>query len=543
MKLNKGQTEAVYSNDSKILCLAGAGTGKTHCMIERISRLASIGVDPRSILSLTFTNAAAFEMRDRYRRRNPDVAIPEFRTFHSFCYSLLASNPTLRKRFGYSATPSIADAVMYKKIMKQAAMQVGIHMSEKKMSGKESLSVREQKDRDILIKSTERLMKQQNLITFDMLCRGICQLFIVNDEDIRQYKDRFKYIFVDEFQDTDINQWEFVKSFENSDLFIVGDALQALYSFRGADSSIIKSVAENNEWTKIRLTENYRSTKPICDYANKFTKGYAKSSYRIEIESGVPGDNVEVRYDEHSGYLQRGEIASHTVNVIIDDSKKLEGNVAILCRTNAEVSSVEDTLKLNNIPYSTGKKNEDAFHIMKSALDNSYMMDWLATYLNSERYSEYIRQIAIRRDKDSEYTLDEFIKDFGFAKLVKERADKIYTVRRICREKRPLVDRAKDILKVIGYSKLQIDEVKLLECRKASEFLSFLCNVIEEKVDGTSDIYVGTVHSVKGLEYDNVYVLGVHGRSFQLINEDNNNVFYVAVTRAKKHLVVYISDN
>ena len=116
--LNKEQSVAVMSDDKKILCLAGAGTGKTFSMIERIARLVSSGVDPASILALTFTNAAAFEMRSRFQNRCKGCTIPEFRTFHSFCYSLMAVDKEVRRKLGYTQMPSLATDSNKKQIEK-----------------------------------------------------------------------------------------------------------------------------------------------------------------------------------------------------------------------------------------------------------------------------------------------------------------------------------------------------------------------------------------------------------------------------------------
>ena len=113
--LNSGQLEAVNSTSRRILCLAGAGTGKTHTMIERISRIAS-EENPESILALTFTNAAAFEMKARYIQRNPGKRVPEFRTFHGFCYSVICRNSSVRTKLRYSTVPSICTEAQVKQI-------------------------------------------------------------------------------------------------------------------------------------------------------------------------------------------------------------------------------------------------------------------------------------------------------------------------------------------------------------------------------------------------------------------------------------------
>lgn len=535
--LNEAQAKAVNSNSSKILCLAGAGTGKTHCMIERISRLVDEGVEPTSILALTFTNAAAFEMKDRYKKRHRNAAIPEFRTFHSFCYSLLATNKALRIKLGYTSMPAIADKAAQKRIDKTASLQLGVNLSFEKMSGKKPMTALEQYNYQLIKKAAARLMKQDNLITFDELCSSVCQLFIDNDDMIQCYKEKFKYLFVDEFQDTDATQWSFVKAFDQSNIFLVGDAQQAIYAFRGADSSIIKAIAESKEWETIKLAENYRSTIPICEYANRFTSRYVRDSYRIDIQSKTEGDPVDVKHYQATYGLEKGAINTDVVDDIMNLCVISDGGCAVLARTNAEVAFLSEYFKSSGVEFVTGKKDLEAEHILNSTMDNDYMIDWLSTFLPAERYSEYIRQSTIQTESGKEYGIKEFIHDFGFAKAISARIDKIYCIRRICNEDRPLSDRLNDIVKAVGYSDLKVD---ISKCKKISEFMETIIAAVHEKANGASDIYIGTIHSVKGLEYDNVFVVGVDGRSFRLTNEENNNLFYVAVTRAKKNLKVYV---
>lgn len=530
--LNEAQQKAVISNHKRILCLAGAGTGKTHCMIERISRLVSDGVDPSSILALTFTNAAAFEMKDRYKKKHPTSAIPEFRTFHSFCYSLIATNRDVRLKLGYTSVPVIADDSTKKRIDKQAGMQVGVQLSQKKMSGKEPLTELEKHQLNILEKARLRLMKAENVITFDMLCGDVCKLFINNDDCIKEYISKYRYIFVDEFQDTDNTQFAFVQTFKDASIFVVGDALQSIYSFRGANSDIIKDVAEDKNWEVIKLYENYRSTSAICNYANAFSSRYASDVYRIAIKGQQDGSDVETR-TQHTSYYSEDVVPKAVLSEICEDIEgDISSDIAIIARTNKEVGAVQDYLTSLGIDYVSGKQDSDAIHILKSTLDNDYMMDWLSTFLQTERYSEYIRLSTI----NSEYGLHEFIKDFGRAKAVSDRVDKISCVRNICRERRDLKARCQDILTLVNYPRAEVD---ISNVKTQEDFLTAIISGIETTKDTTAQVYVGTIHSVKGLEYDTVYVIGVNGRSFRLTNEDNNNLFYVAVTRAKNNLIVY----
>ena len=292
--LNSGQQAAVLSDSKKLLCLAGAGTGKTHTMMARISKLIAVDqVDPASILALTFTNAAAFEMKERFMKNHPGVRSPEFRTFHSFCYSLLAMDLRVRAALQYTSVPEIIEASDMKQITTTVKEQLGIKLSDSILWGTGN-TISEKKTIDLYQKAVANALRRQNVITFDLLSQKVCDLFVTNSDLVKKYKDRYQYIFVDEFQDTDRTQYDFVMSFEDSYKFVVGDALQALYGFRGADSSLIKQISRDPEWEKVRLSQNYRSTVQICEYANNMSH-YAVDEYRVALEAsreGLPVDGT-----------------------------------------------------------------------------------------------------------------------------------------------------------------------------------------------------------------------------------------------------------
>lgn len=535
--LNKAQQLAVDSNDRRIVCLAGAGTGKSTALLARISRLIDDGVNPHQILALTFTNAAAFEMKDRFLTAHPHGECPEFRTFHSFCYHLITIDSDILKKLGYSKVPGIADDTAEKRIIREAKMQTNCKLSEKKIFGKEPLSQSEAKDLFILLKAADRLMKQRNLITFDKLSKSVCDLFISNDSIVTKYKNQFKYVMCDEYQDTDTCQHDFLMSFHDSNIFVVGDALQNLYSFRGTSSKMIKDLSTDSNWTTIKLYENYRSTKPICEYANKYSKSYAKESYRIAIEATKEGSSVDVR---HYTPYSKGVIPTKIVDKILEESSQMDGTTAILVRSNAEVKSITDYLFEKKIPFMSKRSDSNGHNILKCVLDDNYTIEWLATMLSSEMYSEYIRRSAIKTQTKKPYTLSGFTGEFGTNADIQSAVNKIYKIRKICGDRTSIAVKQQSILRVLGYDpKLKVD---LSDVKVLSDMLSKLAEALETYSGDAVKLYVGTVHSVKGLEYDNVYVVGPRSISWPLSYEDNHNLFYVAVTRAKTNLVVYFAQ-
>lgn len=531
-EMNIGQRQAVTCEDSKILCLAGAGSGKTFSMIERISRLVTEeGVDPTSILVMTFTNAAALEMKTRFQKKVQNSGIPEFRTFHSFCYSLLSSDRAVANSLGYSCVPNIADVNQMKELEKKAKLQCGTKLSDKKLHGKQTLSKSEQFQLDVFQKALDRLLRKSGMITFDILCYDVCKLFVENAPIIQKYKDKYKYIFVDEFQDTDPKQWDFICAFQDAQVFVVGDALQAIYAFRGADSSIIKSLAEDDSWTTIRLYQNYRSTKEICEYAN-MNSTYAGDSYRIALEATREGEAVEEipisTCHSHIDVVPSACLEDIGKRLVLSNNTT---SSAILARTNAEVSYICKYLDSMHIRFRCNAPNTESIQILKSSIDESYAISWLATLLEPDKYASFIKLSEI--EVTTEKAHDMFVEEFSEDPRIHSKWDSIVKIRSILDSDEFPFLKCSNILNILSIKNIVVNT----SATTAREIIDYLTTSIESSAE--SSVYVGTIHSVKGLEYDSVYLVNVGGASFPLTSEENNNLFYVGITRAKHHLTVY----
>lgn len=541
--LNKEQQRAVDCDDKKILCLACAGAGKTQVLISRLWRLVSKDkVDPRNILCLTFTRAAAFEMRARYeklQKASSEVMTsymqikPEISTFHAFCYSLILHDVAVRHEIGYKRPPKILEPAFVQKFQKEAILQTNVKLSMKKLGRNIKRTRAEEQEFKLYDKAFRRLLKQKNLITFDILCEDVCKLFHNADECILKYLQRYKYIMVDEFQDTDATQVKFMEAFKDSKWFCVGDALQNLYSFRGTSNRFIKDYSQDGSWTKIRMNRNYRSTKQICAYANNEST-YASPQYRIELVADKEGDEVVEQYVTEADYSS--EPVNQAELYYLLSHIKPEQQTAILCRTNSEVEYICEFLEYHNIDYTTSKKDSTLENILRSSIDDQYLMDWLSTYLSSDKYANYIRLKTLEPDPNIKW----FVENFGKAYWIRKHLQYIAVVR-----KRTLaaVSNQMSVKDMIS----EIAEIFQLEVSAADysdmtvqEAIHALINQINETK--LSEVYCGTVHSVKGLEFDNVIISGVKGKHFKLNSEDNLNVYYVAITRAKEHLVVMLNS-
>lgn len=519
MDLNKEQQSVVDSNSSRLLCLAGAGTGKTHVMLSCIDSIIGGGISPDSILALTFTNAAAREMLNRFKRNHKGLrSTPRFCTFHAFCYQLIASDIDVRSTLGYSRVPMICSDATLKRFYTEAEQATGISSKLLEVSNiGTKITLLDKKNHEILLRYIKKKLIENNFITFDIMCNDVCKIFETDNDISNRYHDMYKYIFVDEFQDTDENQWRFVESFNNSKIMVVGDTLQNLYSFRGTTNAIIKSLCTDDAWEIHRLTMNYRSDKTIVEYANNFSK-YADSNYRVVMECcNAGGTVIDMHYntfDEQNSYI----LNSIDKNV----------DTAILARTNKEVYHIQKMLTDHGIEFKNNHTtpNSIGIDLCKSIEDLDYAADWISSLLSKDNYNSYLRECLIIDD----------IKDR--IRLIPKYADNNKSVLNIYHHFKYLYKMYSDndIDKIIKYLVYDIHTSSriLSDCNTISDIIETL----ETNSDDSKSIYVGTVHSVKGLEFDNVIVTGVNSKSFTLDTEEQNNVFYVAVTRAKHKLTV-----
>lgn len=546
IKLNDQQKKFVNSDSKYICCVAGAGSGKTASLIQRVGRLIK---DKKcrgsNILVLTFTNAAAFEMKDRFGKQFKEFFAdsPEFRTFHAFCYSLLCKDIWIRNRLGYTNVPEIVTPEKLKALETKFKMITSCKLTDKELHDPKSLDPNKKFMYEVFIKCLKKEARKQNVITFDMLCDDVCGLFESDDPIVQKYKNQYRYILIDEFQDTDTKQWRFAKSFKDSNIAVVGDCLQTLYRFRGCTPEILMGLTNDPEWETIKLFENYRSTNQIVDYANNMSK-FADDSYRIEMHAQHGGPEVITDYIVSDNKYQPVDI--ELLDRILLDVNSLNGSTAILCRTNREVNCIINFLKENEIDVSTGKANEQAAQLFNAARDNEYLINWLTSYFNAELYSNWIRTVKINNCEDDLMMQIKLFKEFvKQSPQVALHLTKIYKIRQIVRSalqsnnhKSDFInDQAKQLLRIL---KIRDNSSSKYDFESIKDVVKYVDELISKATE--SDNYVGTIHSSKGLEYDNVILVNVDGYTFNLKDEDNKYCFYVGITRARNRLKVYMVD-
>jgi DNA helicase-2/ATP-dependent DNA helicase PcrA len=524
MPLDKYQEQVVNSADKKILCLAGAGAGKSKTLLARIEKLIQDGVQPFSILALTFTHAAAADMRERYENDNPGKLIPEFRTFHSFSYSIICRDCNIREALGYTDIPDIASPEEEKELSTKAKVQCKITLPAEKLNTRKNLTRKEQWQVELYDRAYIRLLKQSNLITFDILNSEVSKLFVADDPSTHKYKQQYEYLVVDEWQDSDASQANFLFSFKDSNLMVVGDTLQCIYQFRNCSNDYIKDMSHSSEWSKYTLQNNYRSTRQICEYANNFSATYADDTYRIEMIG--QRDGADVVDKPTPAPEEYNAINLDSVDDMINDLKPLSGTSAILCRANKEVDMISTYLTGKGIAHTT-KHGTKIPRLIECALSDDYMQSYLASYLSLTKYGEYIR-LTTNKAPDIKWFLD----TYGDNPKISADSKKILKLREISTLLISNTDKLTEIKKI-----LKVDIPYTDKDLFGKALLYYIKDTIEEIK--SNELYVGTIHSVKGLEYDNVCVANVGSYSFQLDDEEMNNLFYVAITRAKNRLFIY----
>lgn len=327
-------------------------------------------------------------------------------------------------------------------------------------------------------------------------------------------------------QDTDPVQMRFLNSFPNSNFYFCGDTLQNLYSFRGTSNEYIKAIANTPSWEIIKMYTNYRSTNQICEYANKFSAKYADASYRIEMRGTRDGDKVITKMTD--GPAKYSYMSNKDLEDVLKELSKLTGTSAILCRTNKEVAAVAAFLKSKDIEFTSNHDN-DLPTLVDCALSDNFAIGYLASLLSSDKYGDYIRLSAQVKHP----TLDWFVDTFGGNSQIKPIAKKISFLRTVSLNSENTNTKLDMVAKEFHLTEFEPTDKQFSD----KKFLLYL----RESVATTksTELYVGTIHSVKGLEYDNVFVMNVGSYNFRLNNEDMKNLFYVAVTRAKNRLYIY----
>ena len=600
--LNKEQIEAVKYINHPLLVIAGAGSGKTRVLTYRIAYLIENGINPYEILAITFTNKAANEMLERVNNLLNINNKIQISTFHKFCGKVLRK---FSEHIGYNHNFSIIDTNDQKKIMKDILKDLEINTSKIKEKSvlrtisnckNNNISINDfikniKTDIDLIkakcFEEYENRKFKLNVIDFDDMILLTVNL-LKNNEDIRdKLCEQFKYILVDEYQDTNQVQFELIKILcsKYDNLTVVGDDDQSIYKFRGADIKNILSFEESFKNTKIlKLTQNYRSTNNILTVANEIISNNKNRKGKNLWSQN--GNGEKVKFFEYYSDIDEAKNIINQIKI-----KKNFKNTAILYRTNFQSKVIEEECVKNSIPYILignlkfyeRKEIKDILSYLRYTANNYDIISFERAIKNPKRgigdttidkIKKYIYdnnisiQDAIKdplildiKGKTSEslikfYNLIENIKKLDY---VEDMIDKILLLTNYQDEllnefeENDVKDRLNNIneLKksaIIFKENLDNNSNENKDIKGIELLQEFLYDValvsdtdnIDEKAEKIS---LMTIHSAKGLEFDTVYIVGLNENLFPSIQsieegeiEEERRLFYVGITRAKNEL-------
>jgi len=599
--LNSEQRKAAEATSGAVLILAGAGSGKTRTLTYRIANLINEGVSPYNILALTFTNKAAAEMKERIISLIGDSAqYMWIGTFHSICVRILRKEA---ERLGYTKNFSIYDAADQLSVVGQAIKELSLNdkifvkreMLYKISDAKnkcldpdeyyEEIKRYDKRAQGILdiYKYYNKTLKDNNAFDFDDLIIKTNMLFIKDKDILFDYAERFKYIHVDEYQDTNLAQYELIKMLASvhKNICVVGDDDQSIYGWRGADiRNILEFEKDYENATVIKLEQNYRSTGNILSAANSVIKnnnGRKNKKLWTESEKGKLL-TVFCSNDEHS----EAQYVCGEINKLLDEGNKYS-DIAVLYRANAQSRVLEESLLANRIPYKIygGLK----FYDRKEVKD---ILAYLRLLSNPFDDISLRRIINVPKRGIGSRTLEEIenialIEGTTLFQVILKAEEKLQGTRALksitefsgllkkliaLKDILPISEFAQKVIEMSGY-KAELEAENTIEASVRLENVNEFIGSIEEfelqepdsnlddflqSVSLISDIdalnteeesvSLMTMHSAKGLEFPVVFITGMeenvfpHSRSMGDAKEmeEERRLCYVALTRAMKQL-------
>lgn len=607
-KLNEQQKEGVFTTEGAVLILAGAGSGKTGVLTHRIAHLIDdLGVNSYNILAITFTNKAAKEMKERVDRlvgMGADSAW--IMTFHAACVRILRRYIC---RIGYDNNFTIYDTDDQKSVIKDILKRKNLDPKQYKdrtilsviSNAKDNLispddmyqssggNYNTMKTAEIYREYQEQL-KKNNAVDFDDIIGLTVKLFNEDKEVLKYYQERFRYIMVDEYQDTNRAQFNLIRLLAggHGNLCVVGDDDQSIYKFRGADiNNILDFEKYFNDAKIIKLEQNYRSTQKILDVANEVIKNNAGRKDKRLWTSVKDGTKVIFNVYEN-GYEEARGIAEDIAHRHLHD-RKYYSDFAILYRTNAQSRSLEEKLIEKNIPYRiygginfyARREIKDILAYLKT-IDNARDDLAVKRILNVPKRGIGAASVA----KVDDYAYENDITFYVALRQAKEvpglqravsKVEGFVTQIEILKSKSQYIGVGKlieEIIETVGYSdyidaesesdeqaterRQNIDELiskavqyeETVDEPSLSGFLEEVALVADiDNLDENNDmVSLMTIHSAKGLEFPIVYLAGMEDGlfpSYMSIStgdesdiEEERRLCYVGITRAKETLIM-----
>jgi len=565
--LNKEQIEAVLQKDGPMIILAGAGSGKTRVLTYKVVYLIKEGVDPMNILMVTFTNKAATEMKERMRKFIKDTSsgLPTIATFHALCAKILRIDG---HQIGIPKNFIIYDSQDQKDAIKEAINLLGLSVKEYKPSS--ILATISQAKNELIDEISypslarghfqetaakiyliyQKILKENQALDFDDLISKTTELFKKNPEILEKYQNKFKFILVDEYQDTNHAQYLLTKMLSGkwNNICVVGDFSQSIYSFRGADFlNLSKFKDDFSGVNTFSLDQNYRSTQKILDAASSvISKNNSHPVLKLWTEN-KKGEDIFVH--ESLNEQKEAEYLLAKISEIKYQNPDLGySDFCILYRTNAQSRSIEEVFIHNSLPYIL--IGGTRFYERKEVKDVLAYLKFLANPKDKvalkrieklgkgrfEKFNNFINEFTIEDPEKSKTIdiLDEVLKKTGYLTLYDEKDE----------EDIARLENIKE-LRSVAFSFPEInaflENVSLVEQEYMPDHV---------KDDGKKDaVNLMTLHAAKGLEFSVVFMVGMeeglfpHSRSLMDKNEleEERRLCYVGMTRAKEKLFLTYS--
>ena len=610
---NEEQRKAIEHINGPLLALAGAGSGKTRVITERIAYLIKKGIEPSSILAVTFTNKAAAEMRERIillLKEKPKQLV--ISTFHSFCVRVLKAEID---KLGYKNNFSIYSSSDSKTLIRNVLREIKIntlnydenlfawYIDRYKNNLIKPYEVEPHDDLEKIAKRVyevyQNYLKGYNALDFNDLINLTIDLYIQFPEVLNKYQERFKYIMIDEYQDTNFAQYKLTSLLASKykNLVVVGDDDQSIYAFRGAEiSNILSFENEYPEAKIITLTKNYRSTKAILEAAHAVISNNINRKDKKVVavgEEGIPPDIISCEDEREEAKF----VADSIVNYSITKNLNYE-NFAVLFRMNAQSRLFEEAFRLKGLPYTVVGAFQ--FYERKEIKD---ILAYLNLFVNPEDEVSLLRvlnvpkrgigSVAINNLNETSLkngvSLYQTLLDYNniddippkakagikdFLEVI-EKYNNIFTIDKNDKnllEKPKLYENINKFLDEIAYHSeiLNSSDTKEQGSKKMENVESLMNGIMEyergnknatlknyldrillmsmeenEEEEKKKGIMLMSIHSAKGLEFPYVYISGMeegilphHKSSSEKEIEEERRLCYVAMTRAKKHLTL-----
>lgn len=606
--MNDKQSEAVQTTEGPLLIMAGAGSGKTRVLTHRIAYLIDEKmVNPWNILAITFTNKAAREMRERAMALNPATSETLIATFHSMCVRILRREAD---HIGYNRNFTIVDPGEQRTLMKRILKN--LNLDSKKWNERAILGTISNAKNDLLdevayehqagdmytqivakcYKAYQEELRRSEAMDFDDLIMMTLRLFDKNPDVLAYYQQRYQYIHVDEYQDTNHAQYQLVKLLASrfKNICVVGDADQSIYGWRGADmQNILDFEKDYPEAKVVLLEENYRSTKKILQAANEVIKNNRNRRPKKLWTQNDDGEQI-VYYRANDERDEAVFVASTINNVVREEGKNFK-DFAVLYRTNAQSRTIEEALLKSNIPYTMvgGTK----FYSRKEIRDVISYLNLIANPADNISFERVVNEPkrgvgpgTLEKIRTFAYEQDMSLLDASanimLSPIKGKAAQGVYDFANVILNLRDQLDDlsitevVEAVLDKSGYlDALSMQQTLESQARieNIEEFMSVTKNFDETNTDGTEDetgidrlghflndlaliadtddgdveaaeVTLMTLHAAKGLEFPVVFLIGMEEGVFPLSRaseepdelEEERRLAYVGITRAEEIL-------